>query len=104
MRKHLVNASPRHHVPAKKDSHGSANRLYRDGFTRTRVPSSTGRRERNGLGGLLVGLARAETISVHTVRSASHPISLAILSLIELTLKPSLVVRPPKSLTVTIAN
>src|SRR5713101_3555442 len=27
--------------------------------------------ERNGLGGLLVGLARAETISVHTVRSAS---------------------------------
>jgi hypothetical protein len=61
MRKHLVNASPRHHVPAKKDPHGSANRLYRDGFTRTRVLSSTGRRERNGLGGLLVGLARAET-------------------------------------------
>jgi hypothetical protein len=46
MQKHLVNASPRHHVPAKKDPHGSANRLYRDGFTRTRVPSSTGRRAR----------------------------------------------------------
>src|SRR6266404_8379234 len=71
MRKHLVDASPRHHVPAKKDSHGSANRLYRDGFTRTPVPSSTGRRERNGFGDLLFGLARAETINAHTVRSAS---------------------------------
>ena len=33
-----------------------------------------------------------------------HPISLAILSLIELTLDPGLMVRPPKSLAVTLAN
>jgi len=33
-----------------------------------------------------------------------HPISLAILSLIELTLKLCLVVRPPRSLAVTLAN
>jgi hypothetical protein len=37
-------------------------------------------------------------------RLERHPISLAILTLIELTLKPSLVVRPPKSLAVTLAN
>ena len=37
-------------------------------------------------------------------RLERHLVSLAILSLIELTLKPSLVVRPPKSLAVTLAN
>jgi hypothetical protein len=33
-----------------------------------------------------------------------NPISLAILTLIELTLNPSLVVRPPKSLAIPLAN
>jgi hypothetical protein len=33
-----------------------------------------------------------------------NPVSLAILTLIELALKPCLMVRPPKSLTVTFAN
>jgi hypothetical protein len=33
-----------------------------------------------------------------------NPVSLAILTLIELALKPGLMVRPPKSLTVTFAN
>jgi hypothetical protein len=33
-----------------------------------------------------------------------NPVSLAILTLIELALKPGLMMRPPKSLTVTFAN
>ena len=33
-----------------------------------------------------------------------NPVSLAILTLIELTLNPNLMVRPPKSLAVTLAN
>jgi hypothetical protein len=33
-----------------------------------------------------------------------NPVSLAILTLMELTLNPSLVVRPPKSLAVSLAN
>jgi hypothetical protein len=50
------------------------------------------------------GCGSALNLARHAEGLDRNPVSLAILTLIELALKPGLMVRPPKSLTVTFAN